>query len=235
MLKLSRADSMIDDEKMRIPFKGTRAAIFLHLVGKESSALELKSALGINESAVRRHLDILERDGIICHYFERSPTGRPKKKYRLTEFGKKLLPQRTSLLVSILTRNLMSMYGQETLKSLFDRTAGDLAEYFLPDLAHRTRGSVEDYLKNMVERFNDHGFFATLSKHDNEYIITYRNCIFSDIISELGGVLCEMHRKTVEKILGEESIKQEKTIARGDELCVQRILVKKNTPKTKSY
>lgn len=214
-------------EKIKIPFKGTRAAIFFHLVRKESSALELKSVLGINESAVRRHLDALERDGVVSHYFEKSSIGRPKKKYRLTEFGKRLLPQRTSILVSLLTRNLVSTYGQEALGLLIERMAKDLAEYFLPELAHQAHENVEDYLKNMVNHFNNFGFFATISKHNNEYIITYRNCIFSDTLPELGGLLCEMHRKTVEKILGEGTVKQEKTIARGDEFCVQRIYISK--------
>lgn len=224
---------MIDHDRIKIPFKGTRAAIFLHLIGKESSALELRSALGINESAVRRHLDVLEREGVVSHYFEKSPSGRPKKKYQLTEFGKRFLPQRTSMLVSLLTRNLISTYGQEALKLLMERMAKDLAEYFLPELAHQAKENVEDYLKNMVNHFNDFGFFASVSKGDTEYIITYRNCIFSDALPELGGLLCEMHRKTVEKILGEGNVKQEKTIARGDEFCVHRICINKGHTKTK--
>jgi len=218
---------MLDNDEIIIPFKGTRAAIFFYLVRKESSALELKNALGINESAVRRHLDVLERDNVISHYFEKSPMGRPKKKYRLTDFGKRLLPQRTSTLVSLLARNLVNTCGQEALRLLIERTAKDLAGYFLPELAEQAGGNIENYLKNMIKRFNDFGFFATISKKDDEYIVTYRNCIFRDALHELGGLVCEMHRKTVEKILGEGRIKQEKTIARGDEFCVQQICIDK--------
>jgi predicted ArsR family transcriptional regulator len=218
---------MVDNDKTKMPFKGTRATIFFHLVMKESSALELKSMLSINESAVRRHLDVLEREGVISHYFEKSSMGRPKKKYRLTEFGKRLLPQRTSTLVSLLTRNLVSTYGQEALRLLIDGMAKDLAGYFLPELAVQASGNTEDYLKNMIKRFNDFGFFATISKNDGEYIVTYRNCIFREALHELGGLLCEMHRKTVEKILGKGKIIQEKTIARGGEFCVQRICISK--------
>lgn len=176
----------------------------------------------------RRHLDVLERDGIISHYFERSTMGRPKKKYRLTESGKKLLPKRTSVFIFLLTRNLVSMYGQEALRLLIERMAKDLAKYFLPELAQQPRENVEDYLKNMVRRFDNFGFYATISKQDSEYVITYRNCIFSDALPELGELLCEMHKKTVEKILGEESVIQEETIARGGELCIQRIRIKIN-------
>ncbi|MBS7281617.1 MAG: winged helix-turn-helix transcriptional regulator, partial [Candidatus Freyarchaeota archaeon] len=41
--------------------KETRAAIFYNLLEKDSTAIELSKKLNINESAIRQHLDILER------------------------------------------------------------------------------------------------------------------------------------------------------------------------------
>lgn len=211
--------------EVKIPIKGTRAAIFFHLLGRESTAVELEKILGINESAIRRHLDLLERDGIISHYFDRSSVGRPKKKYRITQLGRKLLPQKTEVLVSMLTRKIESTYGREALKSLVEGISDDLAEYFLPQLARRASEDIENCLKKMINLFNKFGFFASVSKKGEQYIITYRNCVFGDLLPELGGLLCEMHRRTVAKILGVGKVELEKSMGRGDPLCSQRVIL----------
>ncbi|MEM3421792.1 MAG: helix-turn-helix transcriptional regulator [Candidatus Hadarchaeum sp.] len=214
--------------------KETRAAIFYHLLNKDCTAIELKKKLAINESAIRRHLDVLERDGLVSHYFQRTSIGRPKKMYRVTPLGKKLLPKKTDVLFSLLVRKIMATYGEVTLKSMIVGISDDLAASFLSLVKYRQPENVEKRLKEIVRFFDDFGFFASISKHDTEYSISYKNCVFRDVLPELGGALCEMHRRTVVKMLGTGDIKLEKCIARGDSFCSQRIVIKRSKHTSRS-
>src|SRR2546423_11670604 len=45
---------------------------------------ELASSLGVSKQCVRKHLDMLERDGYVEHNQERGERGRPAHVYRLT-------------------------------------------------------------------------------------------------------------------------------------------------------
>lgn len=211
-------------EETKIPIKGTRALIFAHLLRKDSNAIELEGLLGINESAVRRHLDVFEKDGFVTHYFKKLTVGRPKKIYRITPYGKKLLPKRIDLLFSILSRKIVDTYGAQALKKLMDQAADALAEYFLLKGTSHATGDAEQRLRRMVKVFNEFGFLASFSKDKGEFLVTYRNCAFSDAIPALGMQLCEMHRAAVVRTIGGE-IKWEKCIARGDDICTQRVVL----------
>ncbi|WP_309493629.1 helix-turn-helix transcriptional regulator [Candidatus Hecatella orcuttiae] len=211
--------------RLGVEIKGTRELIFTYLLQGDLNAIELEKKLGINESAVRRHLSILEREGLVSPYFDRSSVGRPKKKYRLTQLGRRILPKKSDVLVALLTRRITRIYGKQALRVLMEGLSEDLAGYFLPHLPKD--GSRR--LKKMVKLFDEFGFFTSLSKRGEEYIITYRNCVFGDVIPELNGLLCVMHQGAVARILNTDRIKLEKCIVRGDDLCSQLVLLDKGT------
>jgi predicted ArsR family transcriptional regulator len=211
----------------KIPVKGTRALIFSHLLSQEASAVELKKKLGINESAVRRHLEILENEGMVSHYFERTKVGRPKKLYYVTSYGKEFLPRKTDLLLSMLSRKIVEMYGELALPKLMNSVADELVNNFLKPKANE---NADERLKKVVSFFDGLGFVASLSKDEKGYLIVYRNCAFRDAVPALGGKLCEMHSAIVLKTMGGGRIKWEKCIAMGDEICGQRVVLKARPP-----
>lgn len=208
----------------KIPLKGTRALIFNHLLENDASAIELKKKLRINESAVRRHLDILEREGLITHYFYRASVGRPKKLYRVTPVSKELLPNRSDVLLAILGRKVADTYGKKALKSLMNLVSEDLAQYFLPPTPMESQENAERHLEEMVRLFDEFGFVASLKKCNGEFIVTYRHCVFGGAIRAFNEQLCEMHRMTVARITGGK-VQLEKSIAKGDEICSQRVIL----------
>src|SRR5690606_25038506 len=53
----------------------------------ECSVADLAEAIGVSDSAVRRHLDLLEADGLVASRLERIPRGRPITRYTLSEAG----------------------------------------------------------------------------------------------------------------------------------------------------
>ena len=55
------------------------------------SADELAATLGVSKQCVRKHLDVLERDGYVEHAPERGERGRPAHVFRLTAKAEELI------------------------------------------------------------------------------------------------------------------------------------------------
>ena len=53
----------------------------------ECSVADLAAAIGVSDSSVRRHLDLLEADELVVTRLERIPRGRPITRYALSEAG----------------------------------------------------------------------------------------------------------------------------------------------------
>jgi predicted ArsR family transcriptional regulator len=212
---------MIREESSREMANDTRITILTHLLSEDLTAIDLKRKLNINESAIRRHLDILESKNLIIHRFERAPKGRPKKVYHITRVGRDIFPQKTHMLFTLLLRRMREKYGAIALREMISEVAEDFAEHLVSDVHAKSK---DRRLRELVRSLNALGFYAILSKRRKVYSIKYKNCVFGSVIWEFGDLLCDMHRQTVSRILGDIEVKLEKSIARGDNVCVQRIV-----------
>jgi predicted ArsR family transcriptional regulator len=192
----------------------------VNLLGKDANAIELARELGINESAVRRHLDALEREGLVSSRFERSERGRPKKMFSLTADGRGMFPRKSGALLSLVIQTITRRYGEEEVSSLMSVVAKDFAEKLV---TKEIRGDLENRLKQLVQLLDDYGFFVTLSKRGDKYVIEYRNCVFEDVIPQLGKHICSIDEEVTRKVAGEVTIEWEERIAGGDKRCLQII------------
>lgn len=209
------------NSKLTAPFLGgTRKSIMMNLLGKDANSVELASTIGINESAIRRHLETLEKEGLVFSKFQRFNKGRPKKIFALTANGKAVFPRKSKELLSFLARKITQRYGEEEMELLMSSVAKDFAETFMPK---EMKGNLESRLRRLVQLLNDYGFFASLSKDWDKYIIEYRNCVFEDIIPQFGTYICKIDENIVKKIAGDVDIKWTSRIARGDRKCTQII------------
>ncbi len=191
-----------------------------NLLGKDANAVELARSLGINESAVRRHLDALEREGLIYSRFERRERGRPKKMFSLTGVGERMFPRKSGELISLLIEAITLRYGEEEVASLTSMVAKELAERLV---LKEIRGNLENRLEQLVKLLDDYGFYASLSKSGENYIIEYRNCVFGDFVPQFGKFVCEIDEEITRKVAGEVSIEWKERIAEGDKRCLQVI------------
>lgn len=211
---------MIEELKFELPLSNTKSSILNNLLERDMTAIELEEKLGINESAIRRHLDGLEQKNYVEHYFKKADRGRPKKFYRIDEKGRSLFPNKNDVLLSYLLETIKEEFGEENLEKILSKTAEKLA-----DRLSSEEGEFESRLREFVGSLNRFGFYASLSKTDGEYVIEYRNCVFRHIGEEDDDHLCTMHREIVEKALPETNVEAEK----GEEVnssCLHRIEVK---------
>lgn len=186
------------------------------------TAIELEKKLGINESAIRRHLDGLEKDGYVEHYFRKADRGRPKKLYKISEGGRHLFPNKNDVLLSYLSETISEEYGEENLKKLLSKTA----EKFANRLSNEKQ-DFEPKLKEFVKSLNRFGFYASLSEKKNGYCIEYRNCVFGQAGHNENDYLCNMHREIVEKALPEAKISG-RSGEEGNRTCLHRIDIGSN-------
>lgn len=211
---------MVNEAKIKLPINETRASILVQLLSEDLSALDLEEELGVNESAVRRHLDILEREDYVGHHFEKASQGRPKKLYRLTQEGREIFPQKTPLLFSLLAKSIKEEYGEGDLQELLSSAADKLATRLASQITSESR---EERLEDLVESLDKFGFYPKFTEKEGDYFITYRNCVFGEVTGELREQLCEMHRQIVRDVISGCKIEQQKSRVRGDNLCVHRL------------
>lgn len=198
----------------------TREAILRNLLEGDLSAVELEEKVGINESAIRRHLDVLESRDFVKPYFEKAKRGRPKKRYKITKEGRKVFPQKTQVLFNFIIQKVKEIYGEEGLEDLLEGVSSDFADQLSQgDMSANS----EENLEKLVDSLDKFGFYPSLKKDGDSYYIEYKNCVFGGIIGELGPKLCKMHRDIIQNVLEDCSVEQRKSIAEGDNRCLQKI------------
>ncbi len=211
---------MMTEKTLKYPSENTRTEILDELLDRDLTALDIADILGINESAVRRHLNRLEKNGLIDSYFEKASKGRPKKYFEITEEGEKLFPKETELLLNILIKSLRDRMDEKGLKELSDVVAEELKKYF-PEVDEED--GLEKRIEKIVKGSDELGFYSSYGKEGDHYTIKHKNCVFGDLPAEQASWICSIHRKVVSDILGSVDIEQEKSMQEGDKICVQKV------------
>jgi len=124
--------------------RGTKGQIVSLLRYSPMSVLDLARHTGIAGSTVRRHLDVLIRDGMVLQEPVRVSVGRPKFLFSLTESGTQHFPRNYAGLVTriisqilLLTQNQTSSLGGNSLPNeIYDRVLTQL----IADYKHRITG-----------------------------------------------------------------------------------------------
>lgn len=207
-------------DEVEIPLHKTRASILTHLLTEDLTALNLEKKLGINESAIRRHLDTLQQQGLVEHYFEKASRGRPKKMYTITSAGKGVFPQKTHRLFVFLAKVVREKYGGEELEEILSRVAVEFAQELSPDGEEMSK---KEIFEEFLDSLDEFGFYPKMWKENGTYYIKYRNCVFGDVVENFSGELCEMHRKIVKNVIPDCEVIREKSVGMGDEVCLHRI------------
>ncbi|MFO7990759.1 MAG: transcriptional regulator [Thermoplasmata archaeon] len=210
--------------QVKIPEENTRTRILKLLIGRGMTAIQLKDIIDINESAIRKHLEILERMGLVDHEFKKVKRGRPKKIFSITEEGRDIFPKRTDVLLFAFIKAVRENYGEDALDKILDDVFDEMKGQF-----EEVKGEkdLQESMKELTNILEDFGFFVEIKKENDHYTIIYKNCVFKDAAKELGSKFCRMHRKLIENALGRDvTITQKKSFLKGDRVCSQ--LIKKS-------
>src|SRR5438045_4432640 len=98
----------------------SREGIVLELRARGASAAdELADVLGVTKQCVRKHLEVLEREGYVEHAPARGDRGRPAHVFRLTPKAEELFPKRYDLFAKSVLKQIGEVWGERGLNTIF--------------------------------------------------------------------------------------------------------------------
>ena len=157
--------------------QSTRARIVELLRAAEGATVDdITSKLDLAPATVRRHLDVLLRDGLIEMRSERVPLGRPHFVFTLTEIGLEALPRHQMHLIAAVLDTILALTPADTL----DKTGKDVAVLVFDRLAELvvsrcqpvvTSPELQRRLEQAVEVLADAGLTFELDACDEGYIV----------------------------------------------------------------
>lgn len=177
---------------------------------------EMAKELGITEMAVRRHLNTLERDGLVESRLIRQTMGRPTNLYSLTESADDLFPKKYHHLALDLLGELASEAGEEKVDQLFERRKEKLINKYL----RRMEGKeLEERIAELAEIQNSNGYMVQWEKQaDGHYIFKEHNCPISQVANQYNHACqCEL---SMFKHLLKAGVERTECLAKGGSKCV---------------
>lgn len=199
----------------------TRARLVTELRDQPQGVAELASTLGLSEVAVRRHAHALEDDGlIVAETVRRDGPGRPAAQYRLTERGRRLLPDRSAELANDLFDFLQHDGGRPAvLRFLRWRRSRQQARY-----AEALDGEAPaERAEQLAGLLTEDGFPSMLTTGADEsgrtkLLLRQQHCAIRDVAAEHPEV-CAFEAAMFRDLLGVR-VSRRTTIAAGAEACV---------------
>ncbi|MEM1610530.1 MAG: helix-turn-helix domain-containing protein [Sulfolobales archaeon] len=200
----------------RNPPRGISSASLrvLELVaGEGATAAQIAKILGVRVSAVRKHLEKLEKHGLVRHMFVRKGVGRPRKVYMVTEQGIEALPKLYGEFLLELINRLTSMGLGERVEAVVSSMARDIA----------LKSASKD-ITSSIENLNAFGFMGSVRRANGSIEIISRNCPLLKIAKSYYDLICiKFHTEILRNITGSNKIHLAECIVRGDLLCRHRI------------
>ncbi|TVY00276.1 helix-turn-helix transcriptional regulator [Paenibacillus cremeus] len=183
------------------------------------SVNEMAKQLGITEMAVRRHLNTLERDGLIDSKLVRQAMGRPTNLYFLTENAEELFPKKYHHLTLDLLEELVTLAGENKVEQLFEGRKERLISRYEDRMAGK---SLDERVKELADIQNANGYMVELEETDNgDYVINEYNCPISQVANQYNHA-CSCELSMFKSLLGAE-VERTECLAKGGSKCAYHI------------
>lgn len=167
---------------MNEPFGETRKQLLRHLLRHKSGASidELAQAAGVTRTAVRQHLALVMRDGLVAAGGARPSGGRPQNLFVLTPQGKETFPRRYSWFAQLLIEAIAEEHGRAGLRLRLARLASAVVaqlRHGSPSLASR-----KQKVEKLAEVMDELGYDARTGQNiAGAPTIVADNCIFHEL------------------------------------------------------
>ena len=186
----------------------TRDAILTILRRHDGRSVDdLATELGLAGATVRRHLDVLLRDGHVSVTQVRGKTGRPRYAFSLTEAGAELfghhyvrITRRLLQEVAALTaEETASRHGEEIAELVFAKLSERLVAEYGPRVAGET---IEERARAVAALLEEEGFDFELGGENGELRLLGRGCPCRRLRGGLEGAGCGHDRELLAALIG---------------------------------
>ncbi len=175
---------------------------------RQATVDELRKELGLAPATVRRHLDILTRDGHVEVTQVRRATGRPHYVFLLSESGEDLFPKHYVRITNRLIEEIVALTPEETTgrsgRELADVVFHKMAERLAQHIGARVHGlSLGERLETTLEALAEEGITFHVEREEGGYILVGHGCPCPRVADSYGQV-CSHHRRLLSLLLDTE-------------------------------
>ncbi len=204
--------------------EGTRGEILKLIKSRgEATVPELRRQLEIAPNAIRGHLAILEREGLIAFRWRKQPRGRPLKVYYLSEQAEGLFPKQYDQLLEELITEIAHADGAAKFQQLLEGMARRWARDLAPELKELP---LESRLQEIARHLDLGGMMAFLEKEDaGLYNLKVFNCVYRRT-SQAHREICTLIPTLIGDLTGAK-VTVERSIHVGNAHCQYLIEVKR--------
>jgi predicted ArsR family transcriptional regulator len=185
---------------------------------------ELGGRLGVTAAAVRRHLEQLERDGIVVQTRQPSSRGRPAHLYSLTADGHELFPRAYDQLALHLLGAASSAFGPGAVEELFERRQRLLAAAYRDRAAAAlAAGGVAGLARELAAIQDENGYMATSVDGQDGPEVLEHNCAIGRVAAEHPAA-CRCELELLRELAGPEvTVERIAHLQAGDPHCAYRL------------
>src|SRR5262245_55703435 len=180
--------------------KQTRSAIIDLLKANGAMSVgRLAGELEVSKVCVRRHLGLLESDGLVTFEEERHDRGRPRFIYRLTEKASRLFPQIYDEFAKEALTAVRRDFGDDALRRVLRSRADELIAQFEEKLSGR---NFDERVKTLTREIDAKGYLADARRlKDGSYRLRQRNCPIENVAVAYPQI-CEEELRVYREVLG---------------------------------
>lgn len=191
-----------------------RVLAYLKLVGR-SEVKAIARSLRVTAMAVRHHLAVLEKAGLVKTTLEGRGVGRPHNVYSLSAGADAFFPKEYGTLASNLIRSITDLDGEAKLARIFEHVKDAAIARNSSRMAGKPlRGRVAELAKIMTQA----GYMAEWRQLDHRtFQITEHNCAIACVAQQYPqACVCEL---SMFRELLQATVSRQEHIAAGDPRC----------------
>jgi predicted ArsR family transcriptional regulator len=192
---------------------------------------QLAERLGLTAMAVRQHLYVLQREGLVTAEERPVPIGRPAKFWRLTREADHLFPEAYAELSVALIDSVKDAFGEEGLERvLTSRCARQRMDYTRRIPPH---ASLERKLQELAKVRSEEGYMAEIRREDDGgFLLVENHCPICAAANACQG-FCSTELDLFRSVLGPGvTVERAEHIIKGDQRCVYRVKPQRGTNKS---
>jgi len=194
----------------------TQDAVLLYLKKEgEMTVQALCDQLGITAMAVRRHLQVLQNDGLVESRMVRQSRGRPTYKYSLTAKAEGLFPSGFQNLAMDL---LDAVYETSGHKGVMDLLTARNRKRMLRLKVRVENKDLKARVEEVSKIFSEDGYMTEWEElADGNFFIFQQHCALHDVANQFRQV-CALEPQLMESLLGVK-VTREKWMLKDDPVC----------------
>ena len=205
----------------------TRQTILGILRRRKATVSDLTDQLGLAPATVRRHLDILARDGHIDVAQVRRQTGRPHYLFSISEAGEDLFPKHyvritnrlIDEIVALKTNETADCNGPQLAELVFEKMAQRLAQRIAP----RIHGSsLAERMRATTEALAEEGIVFDVEETEEGYLLLGHGCPCPRVANG-NGQMCAHDQRLLSTLLGADVTYVEPSSVGLEGYCAYRV------------